>query len=121
MDKMIYDNREYDLAVNNMKMARLIDKAEKSTGMLEAYTNELEVVKAAVGSEVAQELLGTLNIEEIDLTTLVLIYNAVIDGYESRIHELQKEKELKLVNTPTVKAVKDMADQVKVIKSATEK
>lgn len=121
MDKMIYDNREYDLAVNNMKMARLIDKAEKSTSMLEAYTNELEVIKAAVGPEVARELLETLNIEEIDLTTLVLIYNAVIDGYESRIHELQKEKEQKLVDTPTIKAVKDIADQVKVISSATKK
>lgn len=120
MDKMVYDNREYELAVNTMKIARLIDKAEKSRSMLDAYNNQLSVIKAALGSETAKEVLGTTNIEDVDLTTLVLVYNAVIDGYEARIVELEREKQLRQINMPGVQGVRDMAEQVAIIKSAAE-
>ena len=120
MDKMIFENREYELATNNMKIARLIDTAEKSSSMLDAYNNELSLVKAALGDETALELLGTLNIEDVDLTLLVLVYNAVIDGYEARIVELEREKQRKAMDMPAINGVRDMAAQVSIIKSATE-
>lgn len=118
MDKMVYENREYELATNSMKIARLIDAAEKSTSVLDAYNNELSVVKAALGDETAKEILETLNIEEIDLTTLVLVYNAVIDGYEARVVELEREKQRRVMEMPAVSGVRDMAAQVSIIKSA---
>lgn len=120
MDKMIYENREYELTTNNMKIARLIDAAEKSSSMLDAYNNQLSVVKTALGDDTAKEILGTLNIEEVNLTTLVLVYNAVIDGYEERIIELEREKQRKAMDMPAINGVRDMATQVSIIRSATE-
>lgn len=117
MDSMIYNGREYDLAKMNMKMARLIDRTEKSATVVEAYTNELETVRAALGDDTAKELLDTLNIEEIDLTELVLIYNAVTAGYESRLEAARRAKESADVDRPALKAVRDMAADVRVIQS----
>lgn len=117
MDRMIYDGQEYELAKMNMKMARLIDKTEKSATVVEAYTNELETVKAALGDDTVKELLGTLILEDIELTDLVLIYNAVTAGYEARIEAARRAKETVDVDRPALKAVRDMAADVKVIQS----
>ena len=118
MDVMIFEGREYELAKNTMKIARLIDRTEKSASIAEAYSNELDFVKAALGEDTARELLGTLNIEEVDLTQLVLLYNAATAGYEARIETARREREASLIDTPSVRAVKDMADSVRVITSA---
>lgn len=120
MDVMIYDGKEYPLATNTMKIARLIDSAERSASITEAYKNELEFVKAALGEDTAKEILGTLNLEEVDLTNLVLVYNAATAGYEARIEAAKRERESRLVDTPAIKAVKDVADNVKVIKSVSK-
>jgi len=119
MDTMIYNGKEYQLAKNTMKIARLIDKAEKSASIAEAYGNELEFVKAAAGEGVAKEIFGTLSIEEIDLTELVLVYNAATAGYEARIEAARKERELEQVDTPAVKAIRGVADDVRAITAKT--
>ncbi len=119
MDTMIYNGAEYQLAKNTMKIARLIDRAEKSASIADAYTNELEFVKAALGEDVAKEIFGTLSIEEIDLTELVLVYNAATAGYEARIEAARKDRELRQVDTPAIKAIRGVADDVKVITAKT--
>ena len=119
MDTMIYNGAEYQLAKNTMKIARLIDRAEKSASIADAYTNELEFVKAALGEDVAKEIFGTLSIEEIDLTELVLVYNTATAGYEARIEAARKDRELRQVDTPAIKAIRGVADDVKVITAKT--
>jgi len=119
MDTMIYNGAEYQLAKNTMKIARLIDRAEKSASIADAYTNELEFVKAALGEDVAKDIFGTLNIEEVDLTELVLVYNAATAGYEARIEAARKDRELRQVDTPAIKAIRGVADDVKVITAKT--
>lgn len=117
MDSMIYDGREYELAKMTMKMARLIDKTEKSATVVEAYTNELETVRAALGDDTVKELLGTLSLEEVELTDLVLIYNAVTAGYEARIEAARRAKELADVDRPAIQAVRNMAADVRTIQA----
>ena len=117
MARMISDGREYELAKMNMKMARLIDKTEKSATIVEAYTNELETVRAALGDDTVKERLGTLVLEDIELTDLVLIYNAVTAGYEARIEAARRAQETASVDRPVLKAVRDMANDVRVIQS----
>lgn len=115
MDKMTYDGVEYELSTYTMKIARLIEKAEKSITMTDAYKTQLSVIKAALGDKVVEKIIGTLNVEEMDLVTLVLVYNEVINGYETRIKEMKQEKEAEEVNTPAVNAIKEMAENVKII------
>lgn len=115
MDKMNYDGVEYELSTYTMKIARLIEKAEKSITMTDAYKTQLSVIKAALGDKVVEKIIGTLNVEEMDLVTLVLVYNEVINGYETRIKEMKQEKEAEEVNTPAVNAIKEMAENVKII------
>ncbi len=120
MDKMIWQGKQYDLAKNTMNMARLIETAEESRTMIEAYDNQMNVVIAALGGEVAEDVLETVDIEEVDLGTLVLVYTAVIDGYEKRIVDMRMSKDEKTFNSPVIKGVGKLANDVKVLKSAGE-
>lgn len=120
MDKMIWQGKQYDLAKNTMNMARLIETAEESRTMIEAYDNQMNVVIAALGGEVAEDVLETVDIEEVDLGTLVLVYTAVIDGYEKRIVDMRMSKDEKTFNSPAIKGVGKLANDVKVLKSAGE-
>lgn len=117
MDTMIYEGREYELNKMTMKVARLIDKTEKSSSMVEAYQNELETVRAALGDDTSRELLDTLNLEEIELTNLVLVYNAVTAGYEARIEAARRAKESAAVDRPAIHAVRNMAEDVRIIQA----
>lgn len=117
IDKMIWNNREYELAKNTMKIARLVEAAESAETMVEAYACELGLVTAALGRDTAADILGTVEIEDVDLGTLVMVYNAVIEGYEKRIADMRASQEEKLFNSPTIRGVGKLADDVKVLKS----
>lgn len=100
-----------------MNMARLIETAEASETMTEAYRNELDVVVAALGRETAEEILETVELEEVDLGTLVLAYTAVIDGYEKRIADMRAAKDEKIFNSTAFKGVGKLAGDVQILQS----
>lgn len=117
MDKMIWQNKEYELTINNMEMARLIEATENSVSMIEAYTNEMNVVVKALGDETVETILGTADVETVDLGTLVLLYNAVIDGYEKRIVDMRNKKDEKSFAAPSFKNISKLAEDVRIIQS----
>ena len=114
---MIWQNKEYELTINNMEMARLIEATENSVSMIEAYTNEMNVVVKALGDETVETILGTADVETVDLGTLVLLYNAVIDGYEKRIVDMRNKKDEKSFAAPSFKNISKLAEDVRIIQS----
>lgn len=117
MDKMIWEHKEYELAKNTMKIARKIEAAEQAETVMSAYAAELDLVMEALGEEVASEILGTTDIESVDLGTLVLVYTKIIEGYEKRIADMRTEQDSKIFNAPGFRAIGKVADDVKVIQS----
>ena len=100
-----------------MKIARMIEAAEASETMTEAYSKELDLVIAALGRETAEEILETVEVEEVDLGTLVMVYNAVIEGYEKRIADMRAAQDEKVFNSPAFKGVGKLASDVQILKS----
>lgn len=121
MEKMIFDGREFDLIPKTMKVARQIEKTEQSATITEAYRNEYETLKMTIGTEAVAEILGTSNLEEIDLTKMVAVYNAMIDGYDAPLAELERAKEEEILNSPSLKAIRDVATQIKAIQALDDK
>ena len=113
MDKMTYEGKLYDLATYKINIAQMIEAAEESSTMMEAYKNQLDVVITALGEDTVKGLLGSIELDEIDLVTLVVIYNAVTDGYEKRIDDARQKKADR-----TMKELRQIAGDVKTISSA---
>ncbi|MCU7380853.1 hypothetical protein OBO34_21295 [Clostridiales Family XIII bacterium ASD5510] len=115
MDKMLWEGKEYDLAVKTMKIARLIDAAEQAPTMIEVYQRQWDVIQATLGSEKAKEALQTNSIEKVDVNLMVMVYNAIITGYEKRVKEMRIQQEEELASSPVFDAVKELSAQIKVI------
>ena len=121
MDKMIWQGKEYELAKNTLSLARKIEAAEQAVSMTDAYRREMEVIIEALGHDAVYEILESTDIEDVDLTTLVLVYNSVIDGYEKRILDMRTRNDEKLFNSPSIKGIKQVADDVRVIQQIDSK
>ena len=117
---MYFKGKEYKLEKKTLRIAQLIDRAEHASSVIEAYEREYEVVIAALGETATAETLGT-DINDIDLTEMVLIYNAIIDEYDKPILEAQKKKEAELFNSPAIKAISKVSDSLKEINNAAAK
>ena len=118
MESMYFDGKEYELTPKTMKVARQIERAEQSETITEAYKAEFDLVKLAIGDEAAREILGTSNLEDIDLNKMVAVYNAIIDGYDAEIRQLQAEKEAEMFNSPAFKALSNIARDLRTITAA---
>ena len=112
MDMMIYNGQEYELAPKTMKIARLQEKAEMSTTITEAYTNEFEFVKACIGESAVNEILGTCNIEAVDLNEMVLVYNEIVTAYDKEITEAKNRQDAEIFNSPVFDKISALAKDV---------
>ena len=96
----------------------MIEAAEKAPSMIESYRKQWELVNEALGDKVAKEILGAQTIEKVDVVRLTLVYNGVILAYEKPLREMRKAQETELLDSPVFDAVRDTAEQVKIIENA---
>ena len=115
MEKLYFNGHEYNMATKTIRIARQIEKTEKSETVTDAYKGEYETLKLALGADVLQDILGTSNFEDVDLNTMVKLYNAMIDGYDAEILEMQRERELQVLNSPAIKAINSVAKDIQAI------
>lgn len=118
MDSIIWEGKEIALEKLTLKLARVIEAAEYAGSVQDAYAKQHDLVKMAIGAAKAKELLGTSNLEDVDLVTLTLLYNEITSGYEKRIADQRQEMDERAINSPTVQAIGDLAENVKVIQAA---
>lgn len=118
MNKFEWEGKEYELAPKTLKTVRVIEAAEKAPSMIESYRKQWELVNEALGDKVAKEILGAQTIEKVDVVRLTLVYNGVILAYEKPLREMRKAQETELLDSPVFDAVRDTAEQVKIIESA---
>lgn len=118
MNKFEWEGKEYDLAPKTLEVVRIIEAAEKAPNMIEAYKKQWELVNAALGDKTAKEILKAQMIEKVDVVHLTMVYNGVILAYEKPLREMRKRQEAELMDSPVFDAVRDTAEQVKIIENA---
>lgn len=94
---IIVDGRSYDLPKKNLTVANKIDevlKVDSTKGYsIEQKFNRLHAfAKDILGNEATEEILGSSNLADIDLSDLTLVVRKIIDGYEKPITDYQAEK-----------------------------
>lgn len=118
MNKFEWEGKEYDLAPKTLEVVRIIEAAEKAPNMIEAYKKQWELVNAALGDKTAKEILKAQMIEKVDVVHLTMVYNGIILAYEKPLREMRRRQEAELIDSPVFDAVRDTAEQVKIIENA---
>lgn len=115
MEKIYFNGKEYGLKPKTMKVARMIDATEQAQSVTEAYKGEYDVIIYTLGKDAVKAILGTSNIEEIDLTQMVKVYNAVIDAYDKELAEEQRRREAELLDSDLFDKLDRLAKNAQVI------
>lgn len=94
---VIVNNKSYDLPKKTLAVTEKLDKAlkvdtVKGLNVRKKYETLHETVKELVGEENAAEMLGSANLDEIDLSELAVVVLSINDAYEKPMNDYQAER-----------------------------
>lgn len=82
---MRFNNKNYDLPKKTLALNKKIENVNHSKSTSEAYENMMEFVLEGLGEEKVIELLGTSDINEVDLIQLNLLCNQITMAYDETV------------------------------------
>lgn len=94
---IIVNGRSYDLPKKTLSIADKADEVLKTDAIRglsvrQRYDRLHNFVKDVLGDEKAKEVLGTDNLDEVDLSELTITVRKIVDAYEKPITDYQMEK-----------------------------
>ena len=94
---VIVNGRSYDLPKKNINIANKLDEvlkvdAIKGLTVRQKFEKLHKFSKDVLGEENTKEILGTDNIEEVDLSDLTIMVRKIVDAYEKPISDYQAER-----------------------------
>lgn len=116
-----FNGMSYDLPIKTMAINDKIEAVNNAKTTGEAYRRMLEFVLLALGREVCQECLGTLDIMQMDLIALNKLANCITMGYENEIAKQTLESVNEITNSNAVKTMIDMGNSAKYLNSVKKK
>lgn len=119
--KITVNHIEYELKPKTMRVARQIQEVEKSANIIEAYENEFKLIILALGDEATRECFDTTDINSVDLTLMVQVYNKIIAEYDRPEIEASKRDMDELLNSDSLAKIEKLAKQASVLAGLNEK
>ena len=94
---VILNGRSYDLPKKNINVATKLDEVLKvdfikGLSVRQKFEKLHVFSKDILGKENTNEILGTDNLEEIDLSELTIVVRKIVDAYEKPISDYQAER-----------------------------
>lgn len=87
-----YEGKEYELKQKSLSIVRKEDLMYKQTTLEDTYRKQFDYVLACLGSEQAEEILGsTVLNDNVDLIELTYICNAIDSAYNEKLNQQQIE------------------------------
>ena len=97
VDTGIINNQSYDLPKKTVKVMEDMEKVAKideAKGMSirDKFRTMFEFISGLVGKENAKEILGSDNLEEVDLCDVTLTFKKIMDAYDKPLVEYQEQQ-----------------------------
>lgn len=94
---VILNGRSYDLPKKTISIANKLDEVLKvdsirGLSVRQKYEKLHVFTKDVLGEDTTREILGTDNLDEVDLSELTITVRKIVDGYEKPITDYQMEK-----------------------------
>jgi len=106
MATLFYNGKRYDLPKKTMAIVEKEDLMHtKSASLVEAYQKQFDYIKALFSEEVINDIFGTSDLDEIDMTELTLVCNMVHSAYMQKIVEHQKKESEMMANNKALEKI----------------
>ena len=114
-----FNNETYELPKRTMALNEKIEAVNKAKTTKEAYTKMMDFVVMGLGKEKVSKLLGTHDINKVDLTELNILANAIIIGFDNKVANQTLNKANELANSDAITniiAVGNSLDKIQKVK-----
>ncbi|MDD7511055.1 MAG: hypothetical protein PUK21_01535 [Peptostreptococcaceae bacterium] len=117
-DILMWEGVEYILPKKTLAVQRKMDEignlSVQNKGV-ECYNKQWALCTELLGKENAETVLDAKNINDVDLQTLTICYNSIVDVYLQRVLEHQRQREAEQLNSPALQAIDNVASSVEKI------
>ena len=117
----ILNGRSYDLPKKTMVIANMLDEilkidSIKGLSIRQKYEKLHVFMKEIIGDDATKEILGTSNLDDVDLSELTISVRKIIDAYEKPIADYQIERnreQLSRLPLQQLETITKVADKAK--------
>lgn len=101
---VIVNKKSYDLPKKTIAIMERLDDvlrvdSIKNLSLTDKFNRLLEFLIDVLGEESVKEILGTLNLAEMDLSDITLTVRKIVDSYDKPINDFERQKTLESFNS----------------------
>lgn len=99
---VIIGGRSYDLPKKTVKVMEEMDRVAsidsvRGMSIRDKFQALYEFICSLVGEENAKEILGSSNLDEVDLSDVTLTFKKIVDAYDKPLVEYSNQKSRELI------------------------
>lgn len=122
MANLIYKSKKYELPAKTMAIVEAEETMHMSSqSLVETYTKQFDFLKAIFDDEKIIELLGSTDINCIDLTEVTLLCNMIDSAYMEKINKQSMEEAAKIANSDSVNKLIEAGKSIDKVMKANKK
>ena len=100
---LIHNKKSYDLPKRTLDVVRKMDavvELDQNTSMSleQKYQHILDFICDILGEKSAEEILGTLELEDIDLSDTLITFRKIVDAYNKPVKDYEHERDFEMLN-----------------------
>lgn len=117
-----YKNKKYELPVKNISIVEAEENMHtKSSGLVETYLKQFDFLKLLFDEETLTELLGSADVNVVDLTEVTLLCNMIDSAYMEKINKQSMEEAVKIANSESVNKLIEAGKAIEKVTKANKK
>lgn len=119
MNRITYEGKAYEIPPKTIEVLKAEDACNAYHATHEeAYRAKFDYLKTVLTDEQIESMLGSVDIEQVDLMEVLYIVNLIDEEYSRRTNEQTMKKARTLMND---KAIKSLIDASNAVSKVTEK
>ena len=111
---IIVGKRSYDLPKKTLEVTEQMEKVIETDkavgiGIREKFNTVFSYEKDVLGSDAVKEILGSDNLDEVDLSEVTILFNKIHDAYNKPITDYKLSKSREALNALPIDKVVELA------------
>ncbi len=98
--------------MEEMEKASKVDEI-KGMGIRDKFKVLFDFIQSLVGKENAVEILGSENLDEVDLCEVTLTFKKIIDAYDKPLEDYSSQKSFEKLNNIPIEKIVSLANVAK--------
>ena len=111
---IIVGNRSYDKTKKTLEVTEQMEKVIETDkavgiGIREKFNTVFSYEKDVLGADAVKEILGSDNLDEVDLSEVTILFNKIHDAYNKPITDYKLSKSREALNALPIDKVVELA------------